>query len=882
MNMRVRIAALAVALMTAALSGAVHVPTASAASCSDSWIGGSGNWSDTSHWSTGQLPSNLDSVCITAPGTYTVTGGGSAATLTVGGSSGTQTLALDGDQLGIGAGGADGSTITKHGVVVIGPGEPGNAWDVFGSTGATTTNLGTIIFPAGGLPGTERALAGNVLNQGVVQANNVNSSFTSSGTFDNQGQLVIGDGGGFTISSNNGNFINDTGGTITTAGSGQLLDHATLTQGAGTNTGNPLVSDNASIVYAGSGASSILAVAEGALSGNIAAGQSLTIEGTSSYGLGQRSVSASFTNAGTLTLADDGAGNGAYLGEYTAGWTLTNTGTLDSAAGTATHSLGLDLVNQGALSVDATLTSAHLVANDAGGTIASTGSAQLWLQQGSYTQDAGTTSGNPVLVSRGVLAYTGSGASQVVVEGANSLGGNIAAGQSLTIKDVGGSAGATAQASFTNAGTITIADDGVSGGWASLDGPAGVTLTNTGTVRSAAGDAEHDLGLSLVNQGTLAIDATTQVQNSDVTLTNQGQVTIANGATLTTFNSSTISNASGTITTSGTGAVVLGSGTYNQGAGRVVGNPVVLQNANVRYSGAGASTVIAYGGSQLQATKTISASQTLTIAADCTKGFADFRIVGSPKNKLTSKGTINLVPAPACNDSATLDASGATITNSGVLHVAAGPAIFEGALRNSKTLALDAGAQLTFFNSASYTETSKSLLQTTIASPTSYGQVVMSNSPAVLAGTVEADAAPGFTPTAGQTYTIVTATRGGVSGQWVATRGGTGALQYARTYTPTTAGLVVRAAAASLTPSSGHAASQTQLAASGFTAGEQVQVTFTDHAHTVTTLATLTADVNGQVARALTIPAGAVLGAGNLTATGATSGVSVSQTFTVN
>src|SRR5271169_6696639 len=70
---------------------------AHASGCMNSWTNtAGGSWSTASNWSKGTVPSSSEEVCITASGTYTVTMGSTASTtvkaLTIGGTSGTQTL----------------------------------------------------------------------------------------------------------------------------------------------------------------------------------------------------------------------------------------------------------------------------------------------------------------------------------------------------------------------------------------------------------------------------------------------------------------------------------------------------------------------------------------------------------------------------------------------------------------------------------------------------------------------------------------------------------------------------------------------------------------------------------------------------------------------
>lgn len=79
---------------------ALAVLAATATSAADLlWVGGSGDWTAAKNWSPAQVPGPGDNVAITGSGTYTVTLPAKAAatvnSLTLGGSSGTQTVALD-------------------------------------------------------------------------------------------------------------------------------------------------------------------------------------------------------------------------------------------------------------------------------------------------------------------------------------------------------------------------------------------------------------------------------------------------------------------------------------------------------------------------------------------------------------------------------------------------------------------------------------------------------------------------------------------------------------------------------------------------------------------------------------------------------------------
>jgi hypothetical protein len=893
MHGRLRALALAAGVLFA-LGGQV---SSALAACSDTWqANASGDFNDAGSWSTGRVPGVSDDACITETGTYTVTidTPESVRSLTVGGAPGTQTLAFVGSTQNATLATSAGLTITPQGVVDEASALQGGGYELI--SGAAITNAGSFVLEGGGTHYVEA----DVTNTGTVSVSTPTALFDTATTFQNEGAVTVATGASVTFS---GTYASLAGGSTAINGTGQLVvSGGTYTQGDGTTSGNPVTVVTGSVSYTGSGASSVKAIGAGTLSGNIASGQSLTIAGDPTYATGERTISTSFTNAGTIALADDGAGSGFAWLNGNGSDLITNTGTIRSAAGTTARFLYTSVLNQGTLAVDRSLTTdvgtttltnqgaitiadgatyklgGQSVVDDTGGSIATTGSGQLVESQGSYTQGAGTTTGNPVTVVAGALAYTGAGASSIDSLGAGSLSGNIASGQALTIAgDPTYATGErTVSASFSNAGTITLTDDGAGSGFAWLNGSGSDLLTNTGTLRSAAGTTARDLYTSVLNHGAVAVDSTLTMGGGGTTFTNQGSVAIADGAQLANNGQTFVNSTAGVVSTSGSGQLVVRSGSFNQGAGKNTGNPVALVASALTYSGSGASTIVADGNGTL-AGKAVSKSQTLTIQGDCSQGNGMLAVQPA---KMSNKGTINLVPS-SCGW-AWLKANGSTFTNAGVLHVApsAGPiAYFDGTLTNNKTLQLDAGA-LFDVETGSYQQTAKGTFKTTIASATSYGQLEAAGT-AALAGTLAIVTQSPFVPSVGQTFTLVSA--GTRTGTWASVTGrSVGGVQYATDYAAGSAGLDVRAPTLTLTPSSGHAGSQTTVGGTGFTSGEQVTLSFQDHAHVVTQLGSVTAAGDGSIAQPVTIPAGAALGAGTLTATGQSSGITLGKTYTVN
>jgi uncharacterized repeat protein (TIGR01451 family)/CSLREA domain-containing protein len=155
-------------------SASENTQVVAGAVCTDSWTDASGgSWSDGSNWSRGVPPTALDHACIKTNGTYTVTLTGSASVhqLTIGGSSGTQTLAIQGDGCGSGAASLTSAlvvTIGSNGAVVL-TGTCGAGADAtLTASSGGVQNTGTIDAQPG--DGGSRTVSGDVTNVGAVGA----------------------------------------------------------------------------------------------------------------------------------------------------------------------------------------------------------------------------------------------------------------------------------------------------------------------------------------------------------------------------------------------------------------------------------------------------------------------------------------------------------------------------------------------------------------------------------------------------------------------------------------------------------------------------------------------------------------------------------------
>ena len=208
------------------------------------WIGGTGNWSAAGNWSPAQLPTAADNVFITNSGTYTVTlpagTTGTAGSVSVGGASGTQTLAIDRATLtisGTSVINANGhldflvaqSVLTGAGNLIVN-GTLTWANGTMSGTGTTTIGSGGVLAIGSGGVTFGRTLShggagtwagGNLTMSGGVAFNNL-----VGGTFD-----ISADGrlsGSATTPINNSGLFRQTAGSVSTTVTAPFNNSGTL------------------------------------------------------------------------------------------------------------------------------------------------------------------------------------------------------------------------------------------------------------------------------------------------------------------------------------------------------------------------------------------------------------------------------------------------------------------------------------------------------------------------------------------------------------------------------------------------------------------------------------------------------------------------------
>lgn len=194
----------------------------------------------------------------------------------------------------------------------------------FNANGHVFTNAGAFIFATGS--GTDAGTSGGMTNTGTIQ---FDQSGFLSGVVTNKGTITVANGKVATSSTGScgdsgPRVINDTGGKIVGVGTG-TLSAVNFEQGAGTTSGTaPVTMNCGSLKYVGTGASTVRVPTSATMTGNLAAGQTISIAGQLNNG--------AFANAGTIVL-DQSTGSPTLNSG-----TVTNTGRIETAGASANTS----------------------------------------------------------------------------------------------------------------------------------------------------------------------------------------------------------------------------------------------------------------------------------------------------------------------------------------------------------------------------------------------------------------------------------------------------------------------------------------------------------------------------------------------------------------
>ncbi len=429
------------------------------------------------------------------------------------------------------------------------------------NTGTLTSNFGA----AGG----SRALGGSLTNSGAVNIDSDTSLEGSGAVFTNKNAVTVADEALF-FTTGGQTFTDATGGSVATTSGGSLDFVDTIFNvGAGSPGSAPVLLENSSKLNltGATAAGTFVFRGSDAMTGSVAAGQSVVLQSVGCVGGAYVTASAGFTNAGSIELTNvKGTCADSQPAQLEWPGTLTNTGTLTSAFGAAggSRTLNGSLTNKGTVNIKsatafdgssalfdnkgavavtngATLStnSGQTFDNDTGGSI-STASGSLSFQNTIFDVGAGSPGSAPVLLANSsTLNLNGSAAGTFVFRGDGALNvptGTVAAGQSVVLQSVGCVTGTFVSApdGFTNAGSIELTN--VKGTCADSQ-PTQLewsgTLTNTGTITSAVGSAggARTLSGNLINAHAVNINASTSL-GSGAQLTNNGTLTLGAGKTL--------------------------------------------------------------------------------------------------------------------------------------------------------------------------------------------------------------------------------------------------------------------------------------------------------------------------------------------------------------
>ena len=217
--------------------------------------------------------------------------------------------------------------------------------------GASTLNWTDAINWSGhAVPGASDNVTINIAVSGPIAIGSSAQSINS--LTDSTASLVL-SGGSLTLAANSSMSKSFTlsGGTLT-PNAGLSVNSTTFNFNAGSIAGTVTLLNSALVIGTGStGAASFVVEGSDTLTGNVAAGQMLSIQGSSAGGDAILNLGGNVSNAGAILLESS---NGAYQSNIATGSsTLTNIGTITSSLGTGGNRIITGtLANQGTISAD--------------------------------------------------------------------------------------------------------------------------------------------------------------------------------------------------------------------------------------------------------------------------------------------------------------------------------------------------------------------------------------------------------------------------------------------------------------------------------------------------------------------------------------------------
>jgi len=721
----------------------------------DVWLGGSGNWSDSTKWSAG-VPTSTSIVLIdngNGPAAVTVNGGYTCSTLTV-----------DADaSVSIPPGGSltfYGTSISNSGLITLTDGAGGYAsLYVAAGQNVTLTGGGTVVmndvthvagaYIAGGsnstLTNANNTIEGSgqigqaggsiLVNQsaGVINANQSGYGLAVNppGGATNQGLIEATAGGSLTVAQSI--TVNNASGTISSSGSGSTV---TL---IGDIQGGTLKTSSTGVMQ---GEGTLDGATNGTLNNNgtlfVQPGSNVTLTGTINNsgmitltdgggGYASLSVPASqsvtLTGGGTVVMNDLTRVAGAYIAGG-ANSTLTNVNNTIEGSGQIGQAGGLILVNQSAGTINANQSGYGMAVNPPGGA-----------------------------TNQGLIEAT--------------AGGSLSVAQSITVNNASGTISSSGSGSTVDllgdiqGGTLKTSNSGVmQGEGATLDGATHGTLSNAGALDVPPGNnvvltgTIANSGMIVLTDGAGGYASLSIPANENVMLTGAGMImmndlTHVAGAYIAGGASSTLTNVNNKIEGSGQIGQAGGLALINQKHGVINANQkgysldLDAPNGTINQG-----LVEATGGSTLYVTTAVSNSGKFNVVKaslfQITGPFANFSGTTLTGGTYSVSGTLQFIGANIVTNAANITLSGTTSAiidqsnNDGLRNLAS--TIRKGAFalhskRNLTTPAgysnagtLNVGSGTTFTATGTYTQSA--------GSTTVDGTLVASAGTAIDAGTV--------------------------------------------------------------------------------------------------------------------------------------------------
>jgi fibronectin-binding autotransporter adhesin len=627
--------------------------------------------------------------------------------------------------------------------------EQGGKLTVTGSltnAGAITTNEANLAGAANTI-----SVSGKLTNTSgaslTVGANNDTADTASLGSLSNAGTVTVGAGASLKLTSagadSNSGSILVSGGTLTLAQNSTFTNSGTLDIEGGqldspadaanvVNTSRSNVKDNFSTINVSgtvtNGGTIALGTSATDTYGKLVNTGTVTVGATSSLTL---SSAATDTNSGSITL------NGGTL-TLASNSTFTNSGTLDLGDGAKLYAA--KVVNTSRSNVKDNFSTVNVSGTMTNGGTITLGSSETDTYGTLVNTGAVTVGEGSSLTLSGAGANTNSGA--IDVDGTLSSNGSITMSGKGTLTLAGGSVIATGLNDSMSLSPI----DMISGSGAI----SGFSITNAGTISADQAAPLHGAFSAFLNLG-------------DDVVTNEGKFEVSNSNTLQigTAAGGALTNFSGTTLTGGTYNI---TGTLQFGAS---GSSIATNAANITLNGAG--QIIDFGNNNMLSGFNYNASAgvfTLASGASLTTGGGSFTNAGS---FTISKGTIFTVGGSSFNytqtgGSTTVDGT-LTSTSPGTLSVNGGSLDGAGTLGynvvdDSTVTPGDSTAKTgKLAVSDTYTQGSTGALDIEINGTTAgakYDQLKVTQA-ATLGGTLNIALGSSFTPTVGQTFTILTA-----------------------------------------------------------------------------------------------------------------------------